>query len=260
MTQDATGVSITVARGARDDPYAAAADRADGAHSAVRKSPASRSKAARIRDNLIVTVRFPSGPLEGLSGVTTAGATAALLAAESRGYLARGHLPAHRPDHRGATGRENSRTPCSTSSRSRSATTSSAAAPTAPSAHGVALSRSGACFSRETRRPHQPNRRQGLNGGVHDALNLSRKLAAVVLRGEPESLLDGYERQRRPIVEKAIIAQSDANRARMREPDPEKRREILRGLQAICADPVKAYERALETSMITGLRQAAAVA
>ena len=99
----------------------------------------------------------------------------------------------------------------------------------------------------------------GLNGGVHDAFNLVDKLVGVIKRNEPDSLLDRYERQRRPVVQDAIIAQSHANRARMRELDPEKRRESLRTLQEICADRDKLYQHMLKTSMISGLRQAAQV-
>lgn len=56
-----------------------------------------------------------------------------------------------------------------------------------------------------------------------------------------------------------MIAQSDANRSRMREKDPAKRREILAELQAIAANRKRAEAHLLRTSMIAGLRQAAAV-
>jgi 3-(3-hydroxy-phenyl)propionate hydroxylase len=71
--------------------------------------------------------------------------------------------------------------------------------------------------------------------------------------------LDLYERRRRPVALEQIIAQADANRARMREKDPAKRREILAGLQAIAANRDRLEAHLLRTSMITGLRQAAAV-
>ncbi|HTT75728.1 MAG TPA: FAD-dependent oxidoreductase [Candidatus Binataceae bacterium] len=46
---------------------------------------------------------------------------------------------------------------------------------------------------------HPPTGAQGLNTSVQDAYNLGWKLAAV-LRGAPESLLDSYEEERRPIA------------------------------------------------------------
>lgn len=46
---------------------------------------------------------------------------------------------------------------------------------------------------------HPPTGGQGLNTSVQDAYNLGWKLAAVV-QGAPESLLDSYEEERRPIA------------------------------------------------------------
>lgn len=99
----------------------------------------------------------------------------------------------------------------------------------------------------------------GMNGGVHDALNLAAKLARVV-NGESADLLKLYERQRRPIALDQILKQADANRSRMRERDPTLRLAALRKLQAIAQDPVALRAHLLRTSMIEGLRQAASVA
>lgn len=94
----------------------------------------------------------------------------------------------------------------------------------------------------------------GMNGGVHDALNLADKLTRV-LQGAPATLLDAYERQRRPVAMEQIIKQADANRARMRERDPVRRLASLRALQAITDDPARLRAHLLRTSMIEGLRQ-----
>ena len=96
----------------------------------------------------------------------------------------------------------------------------------------------------------------GMNGGVHDALNLAAKLVRV-LGGESADLLQLYERQRRPIALDQILKQADANRSRMRERDPALRLAALRKLQAIADDPVALRTHLLRTSMIEGLRQAA---
>ena len=105
---------------------------------------------------------------------------------------------------------------------------------------------------------NSPSGGMGMNGGVHDAFNLAEKIAKV-RRGEDAVLLDLYVRQHRPAAMDQIIAQADANRARMRERDPARRREILRGLQAATSDRDKLRTYLLRSSMITGLRQAAAV-
>jgi len=105
---------------------------------------------------------------------------------------------------------------------------------------------------------NSPSGGMGMNGGIHDAFNLCEKLARV-WRGESDDLLDQYTRQRRPVAQQQIIAQAHQNRTRMQERDPAKRRETLRELQATAADPVRAREYLLRTSMITGLRQSAAL-
>lgn len=66
---------------------------------------------------------------------------------------------------------------------------------------------------------HSPFGGQGLNLGLVDAANLSFKLAAVV-RGEmPDSLLDTYTAERRPVAE-AVLANTRAQVAILR-PDPQ---------------------------------------
>ncbi|MBL8226614.1 MAG: FAD-dependent monooxygenase [Chromatiales bacterium] len=105
---------------------------------------------------------------------------------------------------------------------------------------------------------NSPSGGMGMNGGLHDAFNLCGKLVRV-WHGEPPALLDRYGRQRRPIAREQILAQAHQNRTRMQERDPAKRRETLRDLQATAADPARARDYLLRTSMITGLRQAAAI-
>jgi 3-(3-hydroxy-phenyl)propionate hydroxylase len=106
---------------------------------------------------------------------------------------------------------------------------------------------------------NSPTGGMGLNGGIHDAFELSAALIDVIRKGAPLERIDLYDRRRRPMAREQILAQSDRNRARMRERDDAKRREILAGLQAITRDRDQLYAYLLKTSMIEGLRQAAAV-
>ena len=46
---------------------------------------------------------------------------------------------------------------------------------------------------------HPPHGGQGLNTGVQDAVNLGWKLAQVVNKTSPESLLDTYHAERHPV-------------------------------------------------------------
>jgi len=105
---------------------------------------------------------------------------------------------------------------------------------------------------------NSPSGGMGMNGGIHDAFNLTEKLIQV-LGGADERLLDLYVQQRRQIAIEHIIAQADRNRRRMRETDTERRRTMLHDLQRIAADPQLAHAYLLNSAMITGLRQAAAV-
>ncbi len=105
---------------------------------------------------------------------------------------------------------------------------------------------------------NSPSGGMGMNGGIHDAFNLAEKLIAVLCEHADERLLDRYERQRRPVAEEEIIQQAHRNRTRMQERDPARRAELLADLQRTADDPVKLKADVLKTSMIEGLRRAAA--
>jgi 3-(3-hydroxy-phenyl)propionate hydroxylase len=98
----------------------------------------------------------------------------------------------------------------------------------------------------------------GMNGGIHDAVNLAEKLARVC-NGDCDKLLDLYTRQRRPVAVAEILAQSHQNRIRMQLWDPEQRKEVMSHMRSLAADPERSKQLLLRTSMIEGLRQAAAV-
>ncbi len=102
---------------------------------------------------------------------------------------------------------------------------------------------------------NSPTGGMGMNGGLHDAFNLCEKLSAVIAGRAPDSLLDRYERQRRPTAMAEILSQADRNRARMREPDPAKRLAMLAELQAITRDRDRLKAHVMRSSMIEGLRQ-----
>lgn len=105
---------------------------------------------------------------------------------------------------------------------------------------------------------NSPSGGMGMNGGIHDAFNLVEKLAQV-WRGGDDALLDRYTRQRKPVAETAILQQADRNRKRMATRDPAARAKALADLQAITADKARARDYLRKSSMIDGLRQAAAI-
>lgn len=106
---------------------------------------------------------------------------------------------------------------------------------------------------------NSPSGGMGLNGGIHDAFELSRAVIAILRNGESLERLSLYDRRRRPVARDQILAQADRNRARMRERDPARRRELMDELKSITGDREKLHAYLLRSSMIEGLQRAAAV-
>ena len=95
----------------------------------------------------------------------------------------------------------------------------------------------------------------GLNGGVHDAVNLTSRLARVWHGAADERELDGYEPQRKPEAVNAILAQAARNKRLLEERGPAVRARDLDEWRRLGASPELTCKRLLETSMITSLRR-----
>ncbi len=98
----------------------------------------------------------------------------------------------------------------------------------------------------------------GMNGGVHDALNLCDKLIRVA-RGEDASLLDLYERQRRQIAIDFINANTARNKKTMEERDPEARKRNQDDMRRTAESPGLARAFMRKTAMIDALRASEAI-
>lgn len=99
----------------------------------------------------------------------------------------------------------------------------------------------------------------GLNGGLQDAANLSNTLAAILLEGASDRQLDLYDRQRRTVAVEFVQHQSIENKRNLEARDPAIRARHLADLRDTAADPVRARQFLLRTSMIASQRRAAAV-
>lgn len=93
----------------------------------------------------------------------------------------------------------------------------------------------------------------GMNGGIHDAVNLTDKLAQV-WRGADIALMKRFERQRRKVAIETVQAQALRNRAVLNETDPAKRRAYHDELRATVADKDKHLAYVMRSSMIQSLR------
>ena len=100
----------------------------------------------------------------------------------------------------------------------------------------------------------------GMNGGIHDAMNLSRKLVSVLLHGESSQVLERYERQRRPIAIEYINANTARNKKQLEEQDPVQRQKNQDEWRAIASDKQRSLAYLKKTSMIDALEKSEALA
>jgi len=98
----------------------------------------------------------------------------------------------------------------------------------------------------------------GLNSGIHDGVNLAAKLVDV-LEGTSLDLLDRYTRQRRLTNIEYVQAITIRNKRLLEERDPDVRRERLDELRMTAADPAKARDYLLNSSMINSVRRASEI-
>lgn len=92
----------------------------------------------------------------------------------------------------------------------------------------------------------------GMNGGIHDAINLTDRLAAVWQGSEPDAELDRFEKQRRLVTKEYVERQSIQNKKNLEAPGTEFRDRLI----GIAADADKTREYLLAVSMIRSLRRA----
>ncbi|MEV6281567.1 FAD-dependent monooxygenase [Kribbella sp. NPDC051770] len=99
----------------------------------------------------------------------------------------------------------------------------------------------------------------GMNGGIHDAINLTEKLAKVIAGAAADDVLDLYSRQRRHAAVNYVQAQTIANKRLLEERDPEVRRQNFDALRRTAEnfDTARAYMR--RAALFDSLHDAAAV-
>jgi 3-(3-hydroxy-phenyl)propionate hydroxylase len=99
----------------------------------------------------------------------------------------------------------------------------------------------------------------GMNGGIHDGLNLADKLARVIHGEASDELLDLYSRQRRHAAVKYVQAQTIANKRLMEEREPAVRRKNFDELRRTADNPDSARAYMRRAALLDSLRDAAAV-
>lgn len=99
----------------------------------------------------------------------------------------------------------------------------------------------------------------GMNSGVHDGLELAELLELVQSGRADVSILDRYDRRRRPLNVEYVQQVTVANKRRLEERDPVIRRQRLDELRRICDDPVAHKAFLLKASLIESVRKAATI-
>ena len=92
----------------------------------------------------------------------------------------------------------------------------------------------------------------GMNGGIHDAINLTTRLAAVWHGRADEAELDRYDRQRRLVTLEYIQKQTIQNKRNLESDGTE----FMADLRDIATDPARTRDYLLRVSMIASLRRA----
>jgi 3-(3-hydroxy-phenyl)propionate hydroxylase len=92
----------------------------------------------------------------------------------------------------------------------------------------------------------------GMNGGIHDAVNLAARLAAVWHGKADDAELERFDKQRRLVTLEAIQKTTIQNKKNLESPGDEFRE----SLKAIAADPARTREYLLRVSMIASLSRA----
>jgi 3-(3-hydroxy-phenyl)propionate hydroxylase len=99
----------------------------------------------------------------------------------------------------------------------------------------------------------------GMNGGIHDAVNLAEKLADVWFGRAQPDVFDRYTRQRRKAQVDFVQAQSIQNKKSLEEKDPVLRRKSLDNLRRMSEDLTLHKQFIYRSSLIDSLKTANAV-
>jgi len=97
----------------------------------------------------------------------------------------------------------------------------------------------------------------GMNGGIHDAVNLTDRLGKVWHGEVAEAELDRYDRQRRLITLEYVQKHTIQNKRNLEARDQADRDRFQREMRAILADTQKTHDYLERVSMIASLKRAA---
>jgi 3-(3-hydroxy-phenyl)propionate hydroxylase len=99
----------------------------------------------------------------------------------------------------------------------------------------------------------------GMNGGIHDALNLTAKLGPVINGTADQRVLADYDLQRRTVTMQAIQGDTIRNKKNLEAKDEADRARFRDDIRAAAADPEKGRALLRRIAMLDSLERAAAL-
>jgi len=98
-----------------------------------------------------------------------------------------------------------------------------------------------------------------MNGGIHDAVNLSDRLGKVWRRETSDIELSLYDLQRRGVTVEYVQKHSIRNKRNLETSDPDERNRFCDELRRTASDPLSTRNFLRRVSMISSLEQAEAL-
>ena len=95
----------------------------------------------------------------------------------------------------------------------------------------------------------------GMNGGIHDAINLGEKLLMISKKEANDKVLDLYDRQRRIICERFVQKQTIENKKLLEEKDPYAQQKAQEKYNETASNPELCKQFLIRTSMIDSVRE-----
>ncbi|MBE1484470.1 FAD-dependent oxidoreductase [Plantactinospora soyae] len=95
----------------------------------------------------------------------------------------------------------------------------------------------------------------GLNSGIHDAMDVVRRLVRIRAGADAEPELAAFDAVRRRVALDYVQADTHRNTERLKETDPERRRANQDELRAIAADPVRHHAWVRRASLLESVRR-----
>ncbi|MBB43541.1 MAG: monooxygenase [Rhodospirillaceae bacterium] len=99
----------------------------------------------------------------------------------------------------------------------------------------------------------------GLNTGIHDCMNITKKIGDVWYKREKPEIFELYHRQRHQLATEFLQSVSIENKKRIEETDPEVIRTNQKNLRESSEDPVKAKAWLMRSSLLDSVRKEATI-